>query len=459
MDTPRTTEGRWWVFGPKEAPQFGTLQFEPETGLELEVKIPQISAAGEEPLSYAWAKGKVSVPDIIAGRDGNDRPVTLYGCSHPGSTTSSGLQTILVQPMFALLNYAGSEWHANRFKRVSTRMTLLNNWLARSGIDQEFRPGEWPTFTLNKLKTLSCQLFGNVHVDIIPTLNVSRSLGRVDVVEGHKLFFKSTTDVRPVEEWLSYIHRFRRMLTLFAGVPVYVEEITFDMGKRSDQVELFYINQGVASAEKNEIYHNMRTNVPEIGDGLANVIKRWYEIHSEFEHALDLYFATVFNSNLYANQRFLFLAQAIEVYHRSSSSFNSAVQSTAEFRARTRKIMDAVPDERGWLKEKLGYANQKTLAQRLTDVLTEQKAYAELFIDNIDSFSEVVRATRNYFTHYAITNPKKQKVADGADLIKLSDQLQGLIEICLFRTLALEKPAIERVINGLRRRHYFSGLM
>jgi hypothetical protein len=38
MRIPRTIQGQWQIFGDDQAPAFGTLKFDPETGLILDVR-------------------------------------------------------------------------------------------------------------------------------------------------------------------------------------------------------------------------------------------------------------------------------------------------------------------------------------------------------------------------------------------------------------------------------------
>jgi len=39
MNKPRTIEGKWWILGRDQEPQFGVLTFDPEEGITLETKV------------------------------------------------------------------------------------------------------------------------------------------------------------------------------------------------------------------------------------------------------------------------------------------------------------------------------------------------------------------------------------------------------------------------------------
>jgi len=63
------------------------------------------------------------------------------------------------------------------------------------------------------------------------------------------------------------------------------------------------------------------------------------------------------------------------------------------------------------LKEKLHYANEKTLAQRLADVLGEHTPEIYQFIGNPVEFAEKVKNNRNYYTHFDDELRRKGKTA------------------------------------------------
>src|SRR5437016_790428 len=93
-------EGRWWIRGPDENAEFGTLVCDSE-GLSLTVKIPQnlsVDAAMQQSFSDA---GKFSVPEVLLGRDAHNKPVTLFGC-FALPTTSTGLVSYEISVLAAV---------------------------------------------------------------------------------------------------------------------------------------------------------------------------------------------------------------------------------------------------------------------------------------------------------------------------------------------------------------------
>jgi hypothetical protein len=179
------------------------------------------------------------------------------------------------------------------------------------------------------------------------------------------------------------------------------------------------------------------------------VLSKWFAYHKQLDAVLNLYFAVLFNPSLYINHQFLFLAQALEVYHNSNTSFVGYVQPTAEFRARRKQIVSSVsPEDKEWLEEKLNHANQKTLAQRLSEILLKNKAEAEQFISDLQHFADLVKNTRNYYTHFDEELKGKGKVTDDIEeMVRLASQMRTLLGICILKDLEITGAPITRLIE------------
>jgi hypothetical protein len=452
MKDRRVIEGRWWVFGPRYAPKYGSLTFDPEKGLSLAVKIAEDPASTASGI-LAWASGQIFVPDVIIGRDQHNRPITLYDCRGPGAKTSIGLQTITIQPLYALLEVEGADWDVSQFVKVRAEMTLLHNWMNRLAIQETPTGHGRARYTVNRLDPVILCLNDGVKLSIDSTTGFSRSSKILELTETHTISFDVAPGSLKADGLLNYVRSFSRLLTLLTGHPVYLEELHLTSAESPAQTgELLYINTGVGVAEKDEVPQNMHVNFAEISHRIEDIIRRWYDLYARLDSALNLYFATVFSPHFYSNHYFLFLAQAVEVYHRANLSFNSQVQPLTEFRLRRENIFQNVPpDEQIWLKEKLQHANDKTLAQRLDELLSRHKEHASRFIPNLEAFAQTVKVTRNHFTHYS-TKPKDiHKVAADGNLARVTYQLRTLLEICILSDLGIEGAPIDRLIKAYSR--------
>jgi hypothetical protein len=94
----------------------------------------------------------------------------------------------------------------------------------------------------------------------------------------------------------------------------------------------------------------------------------------------------------------------------------------------------------------------KTLAQRLNELIADQQSYVAQFINDTERFANVIRWTRNYYTHYGEDEEDRidrgvGRIAQGADIITYYFQMRALLELIFIRDLHLPATAVGRVIR------------
>ncbi|WP_406725451.1 HEPN domain-containing protein [Yersinia kristensenii] len=164
--------------------------------------------------------------------------------------------------------------------------------------------------------------------------------------------------------------------------------------------------------EKNFCLFHYNTN------DIQNVFCKWNFIMGEVGHLLRLYFLPNMNK-LDPILKFITYSQVIECLHR-----------------------------------KLTKDNDKTYIQRIDNVILDE-AYID-FLDNEsrEGLSELLRDTRNYYTHY---NDKYTNIPDGIDLFYLTLKLELLIELFILKNLDFpyghfKKIKVNVIDHKLRRR-------
>src|SRR5882672_7064691 len=112
MNTPRTIEGKWWIFGKEQPAHFGTLTFDPEEKLELVTKTAHDH--GSVAVVMATFGDRTSEREIVHGIDEHGSPVTLFGCIWSRSV-SMGMECCTIRSLAALLNFKADSWSEPKF--------------------------------------------------------------------------------------------------------------------------------------------------------------------------------------------------------------------------------------------------------------------------------------------------------------------------------------------------------
>jgi hypothetical protein len=190
----------------------------------------------------------------------------------------------------------------------------------------------------------------------------------------------------------------------------------------------------------------MLASFAEVQPTFVELLDRWRDYHRRLDAVLPLYFSLRFNDELYNNHRFLFLAQALEVYHAVTS--DSAVAPTAEYKARLKRVLESVAEEdRKWVAEGLRFANKKTLAQRLKELLGRHPTEAARIAGDMPDFADKIRHTRNYYTHFEERLKNRGKIAGEAEITLLTERMQRLLEVCFLKDLGLDGAPPRKIVG------------
>ena len=186
-------------------------------------------------------------------------------------------------------------------------------------------------------------------------------------------------------------------------------------------------------------------------------LREWLQRLDQIDPVLDLYLASLREAS-YAELSFLILVQALETYHRRTttarilpapewgklrSCLNEAVNEFALMREGSSVWQSKILD-------KLQHLNELSLTHRLQGLFAEVEGLADAIAGGpVKKFSRQVTDTRNYFTHY---DPSKETHAlRGASMVFASSRLQALLEVLLLRDAGFDFKS-EAIRAILRRR-------
>jgi hypothetical protein len=450
-------EGRWWIFGTEKPEHFGVLHYSPEKGLRLEVKIAQSFGIAQ----ILQETNRTDFPDVIQGRDKDDKPISLFCSSRPSWNKSGGLASYEFHPLIAIVGHSVESWSAANYQKVDIRLSLLHSWMGQSRVEQKLTSEHVHQIQIVPKPAVEIKLGNAVTLKINSRFHTNPQSGSFEINEEHYISLEFPQPVHAKSILTDYAEKLRRLFSVLTGTPVVLESVHFDVpdsGEHPDLSELLQRNEATSRAKRDIIASRMTAPYKELAEILPTVVAKWFEYHEQLDAVLNLYFAVLFNPSLYINHRFLFLAQALEVYHNSHIEFVGYVQPKADFRERRDRIVQAVPpEEKEWLEEKLHYANQKTLAQRLAEILAKNKSEAEQFISDLQRFADAVKNTRNYHTHFDDELKEKGKVTDDMEaLVRLASQMETLLGVCILKDLGITGVPITRIIDRYKMMEIFS---
>jgi len=467
MLEPFEYRGLWWLPEQPERSVAGVLKFsQDDAALELIGHLPR------EDLARDPASGEVQVSigpesrDRILGLSTDGKRFTLDQCHSTGFNLAfPGIMTERFVPSLILEGHHYEPGELVVFDELLVRYTQLDAWVATSGFTSTPMPpnehgkmaGIDLSFRLPPPVTVALQS-ATAQVTFSSTTNHTATEVSVTQLAAFRLRFQ---EPQPVEAALEFGYQLRNFVALGVGRPVTPLAISgfvlpppdaepdafTGAPARKLKINLFYRLSHVPVVK--ELHPaQMLFSLADAGDRFGELLQSWFAKQEVLRPVFDLYFGAIYNRHAFLEQRFLSLMQAIETYHRRTSTETDL--SPAEHARRLDEILQATPGQyRQWLARKLEYSNELVLRRRLDDVIKRCPQVVMRLIDKKRAFVHRVGTARNYFTHY---NPElADEAPKGLDLYPLAMQLQALIEMCLLLELGFDCDEIDGLFSRVGR--------
>jgi len=174
-------EGRWWIFGTEKPEHFGVLHYSPEKGLRLEVKIAQSFGFAE----ILQGTDRTDFPNVIQGRDKDDKPISLFCSSRPGLNKSGGLASYEFHPLIAIVGQSVESWSAANYRKVDIRQSLLHRWMGQSRVEQKLTPELVHQIQIVPKPAIEIKLGNEVTLKINSRFHTNPQSGSFEINEEH----------------------------------------------------------------------------------------------------------------------------------------------------------------------------------------------------------------------------------------------------------------------------------
>jgi hypothetical protein len=165
------------------------------------------------------------------------------------------------------------------------------------------------------------------------------------------------------------------------------------------------------------------------------VVTAWTSVRNDLEPVVELYAAATKELQLYAELRFLALAQALETYHRTR--FNETRIHPSDHKRRKKRVLASLDSQDlDWVTDAIAWANELTLRERLERLYEK---VPRLIIDHLPDRRILVQQiadTRNYLTHFS---SRKASVLKGFALWETTDNLRHVLQYFLLIELGFSR--------------------
>jgi hypothetical protein len=434
--------GKWWLPSNPEHTVSGTLTFSNQDGAELRL-IGSLEAVDT-------FNTTLKTYPIILGLSVDGKLITLNGCMSAG--TRMTIPGFISQDYRIDLCFIGghiSDESQLRFKRSELQYSRLPDWVYTSGFSITKYDNEPHRLEVNYVLpddikaittkgTFSITFTFNLKGDGIEEINLRQSVWlEIEADDEYSFYELMTRYVRPLQNFLSLAATKPNSIL---GLKVYSKDIfveTLDGSPKETSLEVIFSQTYYeAKPAKLLLVFDMLFNLHDIAEELQGVLESWLRVSEELDTVCNLFFGIQYIPKMYSKQKFLYVVQAIETYHRRR--FANNVLPKDAHKARIREILEhTVEEHREWLKEQLNYSNEPRLRQRVKEILDMLEDTVSALITDKDAFAKKVVNTRNYYTHY---DPHlKDKAAQGSKLYALTEQLSYLLQACLLVELGIPK--------------------
>jgi hypothetical protein len=248
----------------------------------------------------------------------------------------------------------------------------------------------------------------------------------------------SAKECLSTEEWHErYFHPLVNLLTLATGQSSGRTSLRFwhAPGEPQDprEVPIEVLERRIYSPQFSSVSvapHEMHFTYEDVTQEWELLMQKWFALMKKAGAAANLFFSVTYNPDMYVEQKFMSIVQALEVFHRCTTPNIDIPE--VEHQKRVSDILTSVPENlRNWLKRRLSFSNEPNLEKRLTELVDATGDVVTPFLANKNGFIRRVVDTRNYLVH---RNPKLQvRSVREADLWKYSFVLSLVMRAALLR--------------------------
>ncbi|MEW5871784.1 MAG: HEPN domain-containing protein [Chloroflexota bacterium] len=453
MQDPIEIIGYWWLPDAADERLPGTLSFSQDDGAYLHI----VGFFGTEQIA------RFDRPEIILGYTQQGKPITLYGCIKTQGTypiMNLGDAKYKVKFVFEGVHF---ENEADiKFHQLYGSYTDLDAWVNIYGftIEQERDDGR-SSWKVRYEKPLP-QFFdigGDLEVGISfasfgPKLSIVQT--EVHISQRAFLSVKSKQDDISFNDLFAKLNTFTYLLQISAQRIPYPISIfglsqanarALDNGEQYfPKISIYYQPIEAIKSQTAKIPQEMLFTYSDMNETQITV---WFHSFEKYRTVIHLYRSLFYSDRLFADTKFLNIAQALESLH--SILFNNQCLPHDEFTSRKDQVLEEVSEDlREWVENALNDANYKPFREKILELLTNKQEIITVFVDDFDLFAKRVMHTRNEFVHH---NKRKWSFQNGVELFTAINTLTILFEAYILEIIGFSNDKVRELLNAKIQTH------
>jgi hypothetical protein len=408
VEDPKTIKGFWWRPGEPDTRWFGILE---QSGSDIELTC--YSDTSPIPL----VDGKPGA--AVHGRDEKGRPVTLLAIGKPGSSQSGGMDSVRLDVGYVLLGVHVTDRESFKVKAADVRMQQLYGWLGLTGFNRRMNATSSANVTITyDRQDWKSHLIGSCGDKVCFGLETNHAMQfqSQKIEEEATVSFESDEGFDFQKVW-DLTTAMRTLLHFAILKPVHTVTMRLRDVACSAERESTSVKR-VEVWSKN--FREPKTELPidslwvfrfaDFADSIQKVLSYWLEYQAKYEEALGCYTTTIY-SNLTSPVKNLCLTQALDAYHGV----------------------------------RFGSHSKRGLKKKLEELCSLSKTALAGLVDDIPSFAEQARDTRDYFTHHNPEDLKRNVVTGATELIRLNEKLKILFQSLVLMDIGVSEDRLIRL--------------
>ena len=449
--------GDFWLPTIPDRKVPGTLSISPEGDIELEILKPL------EPNIEAFSRNMGGFNRLV-GNVQEYGSVTLDGCQYKTKTRSLSVgQDVLNARSVLSVNrvFTRVKYHENEIPRFNTftfSVEGIDEWVGMDAINSNYEPKEQiKIIAFKPIQSILFNLVNGMQLEIVWSVIHNSSLSpREEKIIQQTSFKLVSKNSQELNEFLSVAQKLTDLLRLATNETVSLDSMSAtsdnfvqDIGEdETTPIPINIYSRGGIYPEN--VPHidrfHMLFGFSDIRNDAEGIINRWLESYERYEDTFTLYFSAQSIPLRTLREKFLSLAQGLEVYHRKAYGEEQDENTVSEVERQEliACLIEYCPEEKqDWLRRRLEYPDDVNLLKRIKELINP--FFKEIIGIKRSKLARKISVTRNYLTHY---NPDlESEAAKGADLHVLCLKMELLFELHFLKLTGFTPEKIKSIAD------------